>query len=141
MRAAFTLEVYDLQLVAKVPVHSRPIESISLAAGAAQVLIKPLLEAVIVKNLLTVTALQIFLLNNVEADGTEEGIHKLLVSFCRVLPHQFVIAREAKHVCVCRFINLHDEGLRLLLLVLLEPRILSEWALVVRVMHVCLLAS
>lgn len=87
MRAAFTLEVYDLQLVAKVPVHSRPIESISLAAGAAQVLIKPLLEAVIVKNLLTVTALHILLLNDVETDGAEERIDKLLVSFCRILSH------------------------------------------------------
>ena len=69
-----------------------------LATRARTRLLEPPLQTRIVEQLLTVLTLNVFLLHYVEANGTEEGVQKFLVRFCRILLHQLVVARELENV-------------------------------------------
>ena len=58
-RLAFKVD--NVKLIPQISIHHRCIESILLARRAATILLEPLLEAVIVKDLLTVAALHVLL--------------------------------------------------------------------------------
>ena len=130
--ARFAAKVYDLELVPQVSIHDLGVEAIALARGAAAVLLEPLLQTVVVEDLLAVVALHVLFLHDVEANGAEEGVNELLVRFKGVFFGELVIAAQLEHVVVGCLVDGGDEVSRFLLLVLFEPSERLEGALVMR---------
>lgn len=102
-----------------------------LAAWAAPVLVEPFFQAVVVEDLLTVVALDVLLLDDVEADWAEEGVHEFLVGLHRVFFRHLVVPRQLKDEIVCDLLNLSNEVSRLLLHVVFKPSHDSEGPAVV----------
>ena len=130
--ARFAAKVYDLELVPQVSIHDLSVEAIALARGAAAVLLEPLLQTVVVEDLLAVVALHVLFLHDVEANGAEEGVNELLVRFKGVFFGELVITAQLEHVVVGCLVDGGDEVSRFLLLVLFEPRERLEGALIMR---------
>ena len=132
LSARFAPEVHDLKLVPQVSIHDLGVETITLARGAAGVLLEPLLQTVVVEDLLAVVALHVLLLHDVEANRAEEGVNELLVRFKGIFFGELVIAAQLEHVVVGCLVDGGDKVSRFLLLVLFEPRERLEGALVMR---------
>jgi len=130
--AALAAKVDDFKLVAQISVHYRRVKAISLAAWATVRLLKPLSQTVLAEYLLAVVTLHVFLLHDVEADGTEKRIHKLLVCLHSVLLRQLVVASQSKHVVVRRLLDARNKVFCLLLRIFLKPCVVQKGALVVR---------
>ena len=130
--ARFAPKVDDLELVPQVSIHHLGVEAIALARRAAAVLLEPLLQTVVIEDLLAVVALHVLFLHDVEANWAEEGVNELLVRIKGVLLGELVIAAQLEHVVVGGLVDGGDEISRLLLLVLFKPRERLEGALVMR---------
>ena len=131
LSARLAREIDDFQLIPQISIHYTWVESIVFAGGAAPVVLEPLLQTVVVKYLLAVAALDIFFLNDVEADGAEEGVDEFLVGGERVLLRHLVVTRQLKDVIVGHFLDFGDEISGFLLHVVLKPRADPEGTLIV----------
>ena len=109
------------ELVAQIAIHYTCIEAIMFAWRTAAILIKPLLEAVLVENLLAIVTLDIFFLYDVKADGAQKGIDELLISLQCIIFRHFVIASQLKNVRLGDFFDSRYEVSCLLLHVLFQP--------------------
>ena len=128
--AGLALEIHDLELVTQVAIHDTRVEAIMFAGRTAACLVKPLFEAVIVKDLQAIVTLDIFFLHDVEADGAEEGINEFLIGIHRVFFRHLVVASENKDEILRDFRDLGNEVFSLLLHVFFKPGSDSERALV-----------
>ena len=75
----FAFEVNDIELVAQISIHDSGIKAILLARWTATILFKPFFKTRIVKDLLAVSALYVFLRDDVEADRADKGVHEFLI--------------------------------------------------------------
>ena len=105
------------------------------ARRTAARLVEPLLQAMVIEDLLTIIALHVLFLHNVEADGAEEGVDKLLIRLHSVLFRHLVVFSELKDVRLSDFFNVCYELFCLPLHVFLEPGADPEGALVVHGHH------
>ena len=102
-----------------------------LARRTTSIIFKPLFKAVIVKYLLTIAALHIFLLTDVETDWTEEGIHEFLIGRLSILFGHLVIACKFKNEIICHFLNFCNKIFCFLLHVIFKPCTDSKGTLIV----------
>lgn len=100
-------------------------------AWTATILVQPLFQAMVIKDLLTIIALHILFLDNVEADGAKEGVNKLLVRIHRVFFLHLVVASQFKHVSLSLFLDVGNEVFCFLLHIFFKPSTNSKRTLVV----------